>query len=115
MAARLGRVESALRDTNAAIDDLGAPDEPQLALHLAACRLLDGGLIVGAGRPAGALPPLGAALAHFAATQATAPKIAWVHVELGRALAALGRCEQARPRLASLDTSASGGSPRHIA
>lgn len=110
MASRLGRLDEALRGTEQAIADIGQADTPQLKAHLAECRLLHGGLLLRAGRPAEAMGPLEAALAHFsAATPVSRSKVAWVDVEIGRALAALGRCHEARSRLASIDVYAAWG------
>jgi tetratricopeptide (TPR) repeat protein len=109
-ASRLGRLDEALRGTEQAIADIGQAETPQLATHLAECRLLFGGLLLQAGRPAEAMVPLEAALAHFStAAPVSKSKVAWVNVDIGRALAALRRCDEARARLASLDVYAAWG------
>jgi serine/threonine-protein kinase len=110
MTAHRGQLEVALQEATQAVADLGAPVEGVLAAHLAECQLVLGGLLVTAARPAEAVGPLEAALAYFsAANAAPKPKVAWVQVEIGRALAAQGRCDEARPHLAALDVYAAWG------
>lgn len=108
--AEIGDGEQRVRETEQAIADLGAAETPPLAAHLAECRLLYSGLLLRVGRPADALPHAQAALLHFTKTASVpAAKVAWVNVELGRVLAALGRCDEARPHLDSLDVYAAWG------
>ena len=110
MAARLGRIDEARRDTAQAVADLGSADRAPLAAQLAESRLLLGGVLIGADRAAEAMAPLEAALAYFSTSSpVSAPKVASVQVELGRALAALGRCGEARARFAALDSYAAWG------